>query len=257
MVVPLPVVHIRRVTGIFAGCAECPPRLRCLRRGNQPRAEAAGPSHSRETRARANLCPRRPHGDLLALVNQEALMRNLTAQRVGLLAAVALLGFAVSIGRVLAAGGDAEPRNPPQPPVTDKKTDQKSTSKKKPDKKSEQEFLDGYRAARALVLDGKYEQAIAAFHALGEDDHPDVANYIGYAERKLGHYQASKDWYEVALASNPNHVRTWQYYGMWHVEQGNMLKAQDFLEKIHLICGNTTCQEYLDLKGAMEGTVSY
>jgi len=41
------------------------------------------------------------------------------------------------------------------------------------------------------------------------------------------------------------------------VEQGNMLKAADFLEKIEAICGNKTCQEYQDLKGGMEGTVTY
>jgi tetratricopeptide (TPR) repeat protein len=184
-----------------------------------------------------------------------------TIQRVGLAAAIAVLGLGLSASPMLAVGSD-EPgsRNPdpkPKPPSSGNRNHDKATSRKKPDKKSEQEFRDGYRAARALVLDGHYAEAIAAFHALNEDDHPDVANYIGYAERKLGHYQASKEWYERALASNPNHVRTWQYYGMWHVEQGNMLKAADFLERIKLICGSTDCQEYKDLKGAMEGTVSY
>jgi tetratricopeptide (TPR) repeat protein len=187
-------------------------------------------------------------------------MPNRSTQRVGLLGAVALLGLAVSLNPTFAAGGggggdsDGPDSRYPKPPST---SDKKTTTKKKDERKSDKEFLDGYRAARALVLDGKYEEAIAAFHALDEDDHPDVANYIGYSERKLGHYQASKEWYERALATNPNHVRTWQYYGMWHVEQGNLLKAQDFLEKIHLICGNTRCQEYRDLKGAIEGTVSY
>ena len=39
-------------------------------------------------------------------------------------------------------------------------------------------------------------------------------------------------------------MRTWQYYGMWHVEQGNMLKAQDHLEKIRALCGNEACKEF-------------
>ena len=183
-----------------------------------------------------------------------------TIQRVGLAAAIAVLGLGLSASPMLAAGGDEpESRYPkPKPPSSsDGSKHDKAISRKKSDKKTEQEFRDGYRAARALVLDGHYTEAIAAFHALNEDDHPDVANYIGYAERKLGHYQASKEWYERALAANPNHVRTWQYYGMWHVEQGNMLKAADFLEKIKLICGSTDCQEFKDLKGAIEGTVSY
>ena len=94
------------------------------------------------------------------------------------------------------------------------------------------------------------------FKAMNEDDHPDVANYLGYTARKLGNYDLSKVWYERALESDPKHVRTWQYYGMWHVEQGNKLKAADFLEQIRLICG-TDCKEYQDLKGGMEGTVTY
>src|SRR5690242_8613180 len=56
------------------------------------------------------------------------------------------------------------------------------------DKKSELDFIEGYKAARLLILDGKYEDGIAAMHALGHDEHPDVANYIGYSYRKLGDY---------------------------------------------------------------------
>ncbi len=187
-------------------------------------------------------------------------MINRHSRRLGVLTTAVLFGLAVSATPLLAAGGGEPESRFPSGPKGDQsppKGNSTSTKKKKGEHRSEQEFRDGYRAARALVLDGRYEEAIAAFHALGDDEHPDVANYIGYAERKLGHYQASKVWYEKALESDPNHVRTWQYYGMWHVEQGNLLKAQDFLEKIHLICGNTTCQEYRDLKGAIEGTVSY
>jgi len=133
----------------------------------------------------------------------------------------------------------------------------KSSEKKKPkpDRRSEreyQEFVRGYHWARALVLDGKYTEAIMAFRDLGHDDNPDVANYVGYAYRKLGDYDLSKVWYDKALAADPNHVRTWEYYGLWHLEQGNKLRAQDFLEKIGLLCGNLTCQEYVDLKAAIE-----
>jgi tetratricopeptide (TPR) repeat protein len=178
------------------------------------------------------------------------------SRRLRALATTVLFGLAVSLGPALAAG-DPEPRTSPEPKIPPKGSDQKSTKKKQPDKKSEQQFIDGYRAARALVLDGKYEEGIAAFKALDRDDSAEVANYIGYANRKLGNYDLAKVWYEKALAIDPTHVRTWQYYGMWHVEQGNMLKAADFLERIRLICGGTGCQEFQDLKGAMEGTVVY
>jgi len=184
-------------------------------------------------------------------------MKTRHTRRLGVLAAAGLLGLAVSFGPAFAAG-DPEPRTPPEPKSdAPKSNDQKSTQKKKKqDQKSEQEFRDGYKAARALVLDGRYEEAITAFKALDHDESAEVANYIGYASRKLGRYDDAKIWYERALAADPNHVRTWQYYGMWQVEQGNVLKAEDFLEKIRLICG-TTCQEYQDLKGGIEGNIAY
>jgi tetratricopeptide (TPR) repeat protein len=170
--------------------------------------------------------------------------------RLGVLAAASLFALSVSVGAAVAAG-EPEPKNPP--PSSQPKA--KDNNKKK--KKSEQEFRDGYRAAYALVQAGQYEAAFVAFKSLDQDDHPDVANYLGYVSRKLGRYDDSKIWYERALAADPRHVRTWQYYGMWHVEQGNLLKAADFLEKIEAICGNRTCKEYQDLKGGMEGTVVY
>ena len=184
----------------------------------------------------------------------------MTRSRLAVLTAASLFALSLGAGAVLAAGDPDPPgsRNPnpvqKQAP-TGGQTDQKQ--KKKKQEKSEQEFRDGYRAAYALVQAGDYKAAFAAFQALDADDTPDVANYLGYTARKLGDYQLSKYWYERALASDPKHVRTWQYYGMWHVEQGNMLKAADFLEKIEAICGGKTCKEYQDLKGGMEGTVTY
>jgi tetratricopeptide (TPR) repeat protein len=184
----------------------------------------------------------------------------MTHHRFGVLTAASLFALSASLGAALAAG---EP-DPPASRYPNSQQNQKSaptgtkdSAKKKNQQKSEQDFRDGYRAAYALVQAGRYEAAFAAFKALEADDTPDVANYLGYASRKLGDYEASRTWYERALASDPNHVRTWQYYGMWHVEQGNMLKAADFLEKIRLICGGTGCKEYQDLKGGMEGTVVY
>ncbi len=77
-----------------------------------------------------------------------------------------------------------------------------------------------------------YADAIAALRTLGRDDHPDVANLIGFSSRKLGRTEDAKVWYETALAADPKHTRTWQYYGMWHLEQGDRAKAEEHLERI-------------------------
>ena len=171
-----------------------------------------------------------------------------------------LAALTLWIGPALAAsdtGRERFPPNSPPYPQQQQKDDKKGAQKKKKEQKSQQELRDGYERARALIFEGQYEAGIAAMRALDHDDHPEVANFIGYASRKLGRYEDSKIWYEKALAADPNHVRTWSYYGMWHAEQGNRLMAQDFLEKVRLICGSTECEEYVKLKGVIEGTHTY
>lgn len=125
-------------------------------------------------------------------------------------------------------------------------------------KKAKQSFLDdpafvqGYRTAYATIYErNDYDSAIAQLKALGHDDYANVANLIGYSYRKLGDYRLSQTWYERALKSDPNHVLTWQYYGLWQIEQGNRDQAQYHLTRIAQICG-MTCEEYRSLAAALE-----
>ena len=138
-------------------------------------------------------------------------------------------------------------------PSTSSDTTTKS-KKKKHDKGAsieDQKFLDGYRAAYATIYDRHdYASAIAQLKALGHDDVADVANLIGYSYRKLGDYKVSQVWYERALQADPNHVRTWQYYGLWQLEQGNRESAQYHLSRIKQICG-ADCAEYKSLALAL------
>jgi tetratricopeptide (TPR) repeat protein len=192
-------------------------------------------------------------GMKLAEKSRRRSMSTATHRRVAVLAAGALLGAVVVVPKFALA---VDTYTPPPPPTAQTGT-AKPAKKVKKQKKSEQQFLNGYRHAHALIYQqGEFAAGIAALRALGHDDHADVANLIGYASRKLGRYDDAKDWYEKALAADPKHARTWSYYGMWHAEQGNMLKAQDYLEKVQSICG-TDCREYVELKGVMEGTVTY
>jgi len=178
-------------------------------------------------------------------------------RRAGVFAAAALLVTALSIKpvTVFAMGTDSPP--PSDDGKKKKKKKDQNVIEQQEQQLAQERFLRDYRAARQLILDGQYEAGITAMHALGRDDHPDVANYIGYANRKMGDYDQSKIWYEAALKADPNHVRTWSYYGMWHMEQGNRLKALDNLQKVQLICGNTNCEEYRQLKDVIDGKATY
>jgi tetratricopeptide (TPR) repeat protein len=143
-----------------------------------------------------------------------------------------------------AAGSDS-----PAPPASDSK---KAKKKDKSSSLDNPRFIEGYRTAYATIYDrNDYASAIEQLKALGQDDRADVANLIGYSYRKLGDYKVSQIWYERALKADPNHVRTWQYYGLWQVEQGNRDQAQYHLDRIGKLCG-TDCAEYRSLAAALE-----
>ena len=182
------------------------------------------------------------------------------------LATLAMFSMALAVATPLvpafAAGGGGgggqggDPTQTTPPPDNRQAPGARTTQKaKKKDKQSSFEdpaFAKGYRAAYATIYDrNEYADAIGQLKALGHDDHPNVANLIGYSYRKLGDYKLSQAWYERALKADPNHVLTWQYYGLWQIEQGNRDQAQYHLNRIAAICGSD-CAEYRSLAAALE-----
>ena len=158
---------------------------------------------------------------------------------------LAMLSMAVVAAPVLAyAAPDSDP------PPSDTKSKKKKSSEN--GSRSYAAFAEGYRAAYTTIYDRHdYASAIEQLKALGHDDSAAVANLIGYSYRKLGDYKVSQVWYERALKADPNHVKTWQYYGLWQVEQGNRDQAQYHLSRIAAISG-TASEEYRSLAAALE-----
>jgi tetratricopeptide (TPR) repeat protein len=130
----------------------------------------------------------------------------------------------------------------------------KSKAKKKSEISPSREyaaFANGYHAAYATIYDRHdYAAAIEQLKALGHDDTAAVANLIGYSYRKLGDYQLAQVWYERALKDDPGHVKTWQYYGLWQLEQGNREQAEYHLSKIAQLAG-TDSEDYRSLAAAL------
>ena len=151
-------------------------------------------------------------------------------------------------------GGDPPSANPPPPPDRSAPKSSSKSKKKAPKQSSADDdaFRQGYRAAHATIYQhNDYAAAIGQLKTLGHDDNAGVANLIGYSYRKLGDYRLSQTWYERALKADPNHVLTWQYYGLWQIEQGNRDQASYHLSRIAAICG-TGCDEYRSLAAALE-----
>ncbi|KRR00671.1 hypothetical protein CQ12_33805 [Bradyrhizobium jicamae] len=166
-----------------------------------------------------------------------------------------LIASPPSIPAFAAGGGGDPPSANPPPPNTGAGAKSSSKAKKKTNKQSSADdaaFRQGYRAAHATIYERQdYADAITQLKALGRDDNANVANLIGYSYRKLGDYRLSQTWYERALKADPKHVLTWQYYGLWQIEQGNRDQASYHLTRIAAICG-TGCEEYRSLASALE-----
>ncbi len=198
----------------------------------------------------------------------DSAMSSSTQKQIALALLISATFSAASFSAVFAAGGvDPTPAPVTTPPSATKaapatttsapakpEAEKKSWWQKKDDKKSsidDPAFLNGYREAYAAIYErNDYAAAIPQLQALGQNDRADVANLIGYSYRKLGKFDLASAWYERALKADPNHVRTWQYYGLWQIEQGNREQALYHLRKIEQIAGKGT-EEYRSLAAAL------
>ncbi|OAF20120.1 MULTISPECIES: tetratricopeptide repeat protein [Bradyrhizobium] len=170
-------------------------------------------------------------------------------RRLSMLLVPGLVSMTLAAGPVLTSAYAAGSDDPSPPPKSDSSS---KKSKKKSSSISDPKFLAAYRTAYTTIYDRHdYTGAIDQLKSLKRQDVADVANLIGYSYRKLGDYQQSKIYYELALKDDPNHVRTWQYYGLWQLEQGNREQAQYHLNKIASLAG-TDSTEYRSLAAALD-----
>jgi tetratricopeptide (TPR) repeat protein len=157
-----------------------------------------------------------------------------------------------------AIGTNNPPATPPPASSTKSKSSGKHVRAKRKKTTALPEWFAAYHVAYVAIHDhAEYVDGIAQLHAIGHDEDSDIATLIGYANRKMGRYDDARSWYDRALAANPNNARTLSYYGMWHAEQGNLIKANEYLVRVRSLCGNSSCREYAELKAAIAGTKTY
>jgi Flp pilus assembly protein TadD len=142
-------------------------------------------------------------------------------------------------------------QRPGQQQVAPESGDETKARKKKR-QENRSEWRDLYRLAVSHVQDGQYETAIATFVSLEDANSPDVENYLGYANRKMGRMEEARTHYQNALALDPDHRGALEYFGEWHVEMGKLDEAQGLLRRLAGVCG-TNCQEYQALADAIAG----
>lgn len=105
-----------------------------------------------------------------------------------------------------------------------------------------------YVAAVRMINEARYEDAIASLLGAQAEigPHPDVLNYLGFAHRKLGRFDAAKSFYAQALAINPDHLGANEYLGELYVELGDLEAARRRLAKLDRLCA-FGCAEREDL----------
>lgn len=95
-----------------------------------------------------------------------------------------------------------------------------------------------YLDAVSLINEHRYEAAIEALTGASAafGPHPDVLTYLGFANRKLGRYEAAEGYYRAALAAAPDHRGATEYYGELMVERGDLAGADRMLAKLEGSC---------------------
>jgi tetratricopeptide (TPR) repeat protein len=109
-----------------------------------------------------------------------------------------------------------------------------------------------YTQGRDLALAGRYQEALDALTAVRNKDSMTLT-MIGYATRKSGDYEQGVAYYHQALALDANNVNTHEYLGEAYAEKGLIDDAKAELIKVNAICGNTSCEQYVDLAAAIAG----
>ncbi len=111
-------------------------------------------------------------------------------------------------------------------------------------------FSEGERLVKAK----EYAKAIPVLEkALMENVRDaDANNLLGYSYRKTGNTQSALAYYQRALQINPNHKGANEYLGQLYVEMKDFPKAEERLAKLATLCPPATCEEYRDLKQAID-----
>jgi tetratricopeptide (TPR) repeat protein len=109
-----------------------------------------------------------------------------------------------------------------------------------------------YAAGRKAIDARSWSVAVQRFE-LAERRHPDNAdlqNYLGYAYRNLGKYDAALAHYKRALALDPRHRGAHEYIGETYLIMGDLPAAERHLAALREIC-LLPCEEQDDLQKAI------
>lgn len=111
-------------------------------------------------------------------------------------------------------------------------------------------WLEGKKAVEAQDWVKAIEHLSKAVKA--EPNNADAHNFLGYAYRKTGTFEASFNHYNEALKLNPRHRHAHEYIGEAYLMTDNLAKAEQHLAELRKLCTPIPCEEYRELSRAVD-----
>jgi tetratricopeptide (TPR) repeat protein len=86
-----------------------------------------------------------------------------------------------------------------------------------------------------------------------EPRNADAHNLLGYSHRKQPRPDLAKafEHYKLALQIDPQHKGAHEYIGEAYLMNNQPAEAEKHLADLARVCGNRTCEEYVDLAQAI------
>ena len=109
--------------------------------------------------------------------------------------------------------------------------------------------------ATSAIQAKNWSAAITELKAVVKKDprNADAHNLLAYSFRKQARpdLPMAFEHYRTALKLNPNHKGAHEYIGEAYLMDKKPAEAEKHLAELQRICGNKTCEEYLDLANAL------
>jgi tetratricopeptide (TPR) repeat protein len=108
-----------------------------------------------------------------------------------------------------------------------------------------------YLKAKAMVDSKDYRGAMPILEKIIAKNprNADALNLMGFSSRKLGKPDDAMEYYQKALAINPNHIGANEYLGEFYLEMKNLPKAEERLKVLAKACKG--CEEQKELEAAI------
>ena len=112
----------------------------------------------------------------------------------------------------------------------------------------------GFMEGKAAIESGDWDRAISALSQTAETypESADTQNFLGYAYRQSGDLDAAFRHYQLALEIDPSHKPTHEYLGEAYLMKDDLDGAEQHLAELERLCSPIPCEEYKELKRAVD-----